>query len=243
MSEIPSAQTIDTEQIGALLLKIERRRNIAGWHPNPDAWLYVIHERHDVVTAEAIRELMKSMGLPIHSERYTAHPLLRPKLFDAVHALCGVEAMDALSRFAINCALIRDTTNPDVDEWMLTGINHLRSVVRQPGVKGFAFSCEAYATSDSGGARAAHAAGRHLETVPGRQEVRTVVMVDVLDQAHMVHRVRGTEPELMTDTDLTGRTFAVLRMLTDITMNRVLEPSSPEFAARYSCRIDDDIEQ
>lgn len=205
---------------GRLLRRVEAHHDERGWHRTCHMWVYAIHDHHDVVTAERIRRVMRDSGPPIMNSRYSAQPMLRPQHFSHAFQERGFSAGESLLNFAMNVALL---TTDDLHQhhsgcahaMLGPALDRFRAVLRQPGMLGF-IACG--------------------ELLNAAGESRIATMVDMHDRAHEVLRPRGGTAQLSLDVDDDSSVVAALRMMTDVTQNRV-PPEGPQFNQRYSVEI------
>lgn len=239
MTDVPPTvfrPSIDVGPAVGLLRRVEAHREAAGWSDGEgggggNLWVYVVYDHHDVTVNHHISRIMSNIGAPVRNSRYTAQPLLNPKLFYQNRQPEDRRGLDGLRRFALNMAYLPAAAMDDAEGLDGAHMETFRALLREPGVVGFA-AC--YETSGFSGvpvhARAAMNAGVPLEQVRGAVDIRVAVLVDVNDRGHLVKRFRG-EPAEVSTRQVRGNSTTSLRILMDVAMNRV--PDTGGFHARY----------
>lgn len=223
---------VDLDQVARLLRRAEAHHDQIGWLEQPQPIVYVAYDRGDVTVAHHIERVMRIMGEPIRTTRYSAQPLIASRMFERAFLAAELQPAAALYRFAINVSYATPeavAADPDVS---LTAEHFtlFRQLLQEPGVLGFIYHCETFAVM--GATPEALRAAGGIRNHPDVQENRIVHMVDTLDRVHHVNRVRGGTAELNLNADLDGQITASLRMMADATMQRL--PADPEsFARRY----------
>lgn len=235
MTDAPPATfnpSIDTEQAGRLLRRIEAHHAGTGWHiDGGHLWVYVIYDHHDVTLNHHISRIMSRMGAPVRNSRYTAQPVLAPRHFQQSRHPTDRGGLSGLRRFVMNMAYADPAALDDSAEHLVL----FRQLLREPGIVGFAACYEASGYKAGtpnlqGLMQLAQTTGASLEALPGALDVRIAVLVDVHDRAHIVRRWRGEHADLIPERGR-GNATTSLRILMDVARNRTPEPA--DFEARY----------
>lgn len=209
-----------------LLRRVEAEADVAGWSgASSGLCVWVVYDHHDVVTAAQLHHTLAATGAVLRNPRYTARPLLPPRMFDAAPGA----PWEGLRTFVLNVAY----ADPQ-DRFLAEGVVMLRGLVAMPGIVAFAAGYEAWGGPGVTGAEAWDAAaGRsHLEESPGSKEMRVVVAVDRAGRVHRVARTRGAPGvEVWEDSPVRGDLSTSLRILMDTACGRLPAPSG--FAERY----------
>lgn len=224
------AADIDVDALGALLVKIEQRHEREGWHNDANFWAYVAYENGSEA-AEPLEQIMSTIGKPVRTARYSAQPMIPPRLINAAAMTLGEEKPStAFCRYAANLAY----GNPDLmPADTRRGMIAYRDVLRSPGVTGFAVCYEAFANSDQSKVASLFAGALgHLGDVLSSYEMRGAQMVDRNDQTHIVDRKAGECAELHLSTVMLGDVTSALRMLMDAAAARLVT-TQEEFESRY----------
>lgn len=219
------------EEVGKLLRRIEAYNHADGWHDDAHMTVYAIYDHHDVVTATVIQRATSNMGKPIRNSRYSAAPMIPPRMFDFAFHRIGLQPSAALERFAFNAAYIDENTSFSAgEEWVGESTMILRRMLRMPGILGFAISSEAYGNKNVSSEQLRPYV--HIGETEGAKELRTVLMVDMQDRVHAVVRHRGEPAELTLDSKSWGGPANCLRMMVDTALDRVPR-TEEEFNERY----------
>lgn len=226
----PSRPDLDLPRIGRLLRRIESIHDLAGWHRNAHATLYLIYDPDASELTPHINRIMKGSGDRILTAGYGAQPMLSPGHF-ATAAEKGVQSSEAIRTFAMNLAF----GDPDlIREADMTDPLHLfQRMLQEPAVLGFAASSEAYGLTVRAGSNEIRGTGR-LAQHPNARAKRFVVMIDAEDRMHMVSREQGGHPA-QTHLNMrqpSGYLVDSLRMLADLSTGR-LPTDQAGFEARY----------
>lgn len=212
--------TISVAHAGRLLRRVEAHHADEGWHHDANMHVYAVHDHHDLVTAAAIRRAMSGMGPAIANSRYTAQTMIPSRKFFGAFQQVGKQPHETLFNFAVNAAYastdeMRDGRFPGWAD-IADPLDRFRDLVRMPGMLGFITVAEL------------------TETATGRQ-TRIAAMVDVHNRTHEVIRFHEEPASLNLDTGSCSATVSSLRMLVDVSQNRIPgEYCSPEFFDRYS---------
>lgn len=198
-----------------------------GWHPHANMHVYVVYDHHDVVTGNTIERVMRRMGEPIRNNRYSAQPMLPSRIFNAI---APDDPVAGLARFALNTAYADSSRLPAGERFTGEALEAFREMIKMPGMLGYIACSEAHMLPGDQ-ADDAHESGLRFAQMPGAVEIRGAYMVDVHNRTHAVNRVRGETAEILSDCDFGGRVFNALRMLMDVTADRV-----PQDQAGYDAR-------
>lgn len=225
--------TIDVDEAGALLVRVEQRAERNGWHNDGHMWLYIAFEIDDVVTYDNLAWITREIGQPVKAGRYAAVPMLRPWTFEMSRQPGDDKPTTQLRRFAINVAYAEEE---EIGETLGPALALLRQMIQQPGIVGFIACYEAYGHRNAATGTPAFRAlmtGEipHLSHHVGAEELRVATMVDIHSRTHDVQRWRGECSELHTDTSLFGDSTTSLRILMDTAADRL--PAVEDFADRY----------
>lgn len=224
--------SIDLDEAGKLLRRVEAHHAGEGWHPHANPHGYLIYDHHDVVTGHAIAAAMHRMGDPVRNARYTAQAMLPARVFQRAQNVANLQPYEALRSFALNVAY---ADSPGLTGVLDEGLHAYRNLIRMPGILGFAFCYEIHLIGGPGareGILRAATGSTRIEHLPGAKEARLALMVDVHDRVHVVRRCRDETAELEQDVTLVGDVTGSLRMLTDTAMNRVPQDQA-SFDLRY----------
>lgn len=167
-----------------LLRRVEAEADAAGWSGESSGLcVWVVYDHHDVVTSAQLDFTLAATGAVLRNPRYTARPLLPPRMFDGA----PVAPWEGLRTFVLNIAY----ADPQ-DQFLAEGVVMLRGLVAMPGIVAFAACYEAWGGPDVQGREVWDAvAGRsHLKESPRSKETRVAVAVDRSDRAHIVARER-----------------------------------------------------
>lgn len=224
---------IDTDALGALLIKIEQRHERAGWHTDAEFWAYVVYETGSAA-AEPIERTMGSVGPPVRTARYCAQPMLAPRMLAVARETGEEKPTTTFRRYAGNLAYAKSDQEPHLVQ---LGLAWLRSMLQTPDVVGFVTCCEAFSSNDASKFRSLFSGTLgHLGDALSSVESRFAVMIDRDDRTHCVNRAAGECSELHLDIELGGDTVSSLRMIMDLAADR-LPSDQPGFDERYPSSV------